>query len=166
VTAVSTSVQIDAWSALARLLTDATWPAPPIGTKPMRVFVSTFGKEAIPDESVLLLTETIDDAQSWASIGEARRDESFIVQIDVATMLEHKTWVAAAARIKALVAVVEQLVHSTARTANHPAELAGRLVKWQVLRVSPQVGVQNSGSFFGAAVIEVQVEARIRPSAS
>lgn len=164
-TATSTSIWADSWRAISRLLEEADWPAAPIGTKPVKVFTSGFGKEELPDESILLITETIDDEQSWASLGEQRRNETFVVQIDVATLLAHRTWSAATDRLEQLVAVIERLFHQTARPQNHPAELAGRMVKWQVTRVAPQIGVQANGSFFGGAVLLVSIEARIKPTA-
>lgn len=161
---VSTSIWADAWRAVDRLLREQNWPAPPSNSKGVKVFTSAFGKEGPPDESVLLITETIEDEQSYAMLGEQRKDETFLLQIDVATMLPHKTWEEATARTEALVAVIERMFHRTTRVGAHPPELAGRLVKWEVTRVAPLVGVMTNGAFFGSAVLLVKVSARIKPT--
>ncbi len=163
-TPVSTSIWADSWRAVGRLLAEQNWPAPPGSSKGVKVFVGGFGKEGVPDESVLLVTETIDDEQSWGNLGEQRRDETFMLQLDVATMLPHRTWEEATVRTEAIVAVIERMFHRTARQEAHPPELKGRLVKWEVTRVAPLVGVMTSGAFFGSAVLLVKVSARIKPT--
>lgn len=166
----STSVYLNAWRAIYRLLCEESWPNL---TKPMPdsfIFGCTYSTQGPPDESVLIVTDPTEMAdQTWAatSIGSLERDEKFVIQLVVSTFRPHQTWLAAGARLEELTSVVEQMVHRTSRLQDRQRlvpELATVLKGWQVARVTPEIFPLSNGKFGALADIRILVEARIKPT--
>lgn len=159
-----------AWTAAYRLLTAASWPAPPVASPGVKVFATGFGQQGPGLESVLIVTETLDDDQDFAvATGQARQDEVLVFPIEVATMLKFRDQWQAMARLVALTGVVEREIHRTTKAGFKPAEFFDQLgncslVTWQVSRVSAQIVVTSDGGFAGSAVMNVTVKARTRPT--
>lgn len=167
----STSVFLDSWSAIYRLLLEEDWPDITKASNESFVFGCTYPNTGPPDESVLIVTDPTEMAeQTWAgtSIGTRERDEKFTIQLLVSTFRPHKTWLDAGNRLKALTTVIEQMLHRTARLQDRRTlvpELASVLKGWQVSRVTPEIFPMTNGKFGALADVRVLVEARIQPTA-
>lgn len=156
-----TSLYADTWRALYRLLCEAPWPGPPVDAPGMRVFLGGFGKNDEPLEAAMVVLDTINSAQDWAALGRRSRDEEFATRVEVGTRLRNRTASETLDRLEELSAVVEQTITLTADTSSQPAEVAGRMVWWQVAQIEPVVGPLADGGFGGFARITIAVKARI-----
>jgi hypothetical protein len=169
VTAQATAVYANTWRAVFRLLNEEPWPTARSAQK-VKVFACSFGTTGPPAESILMLTEPGDDGeQDWAPFGEHAKNDSFVVTLEVATMLPHATWLDALARLEELTSTIEQIFHRTNRTAQRAAlvpELAAVMKSWSVVQIVPQVVPMASGKFGAGAQIRIQVEARIKPTSN
>lgn len=166
--ATSTSIYANTWRAIYRLLNEQSWPAG--GSNGVKVFACSYGQDGPPDENVLLLTEPSEGSdQVWGPVGEHRKDESFLVNLEVNTVYPWPSWEKALDRLEAITAVIEQMFHSTNRTAQRAAnvpELAAVLKGWSVVNVNPQIIPMADGTFGGGALMQVRVDARIHPTAN
>lgn len=166
----STSVYLNAWKAIDRLLREADWPDITKPTNDSFVFGCTYGKNGPPDESVLIVTdptEMVDQAWAATSIGSRERDEKFTIQLLVSTFRPHATWLAAGERLEQLTAVIEEMLHRTARVQDRQAlvpELATVLKGWQASRITPEIFPMSNGKFGALADVRVLVESRIQPT--
>lgn len=166
----STSVYMNAWRAIYRLLLEEEWPDITKPSNESFVLGCTYGKNGPPDESVLIVTdptEMVDQTWAASSIGTRERDEKFTIQLLVSTFRPHKTWLDAGARLEQFTKVIEEMLHRTSRVQDRLTlvpELATVLKGWQISQVTPEIFPMSNGKFGALADIRVLVESRIQPT--